>query len=587
MDPLETDRLRELIKYEFLYEQRRVEIERICLIAKRLLLTDSASVTLIDSDSLNFVSSARTQPYALPRRGSPCEIAIQSDGILEIPDIALDPRVSAFPPFLDPMRAPRRFYAGMALAPTPGLRLGTLCVVSAQPRRLTDDERETLACLAAIVEDEMRLHLATQTLREREFSLAKARGEAQRANQAKDVFLANMSHEIRTPLNGVIGLASSLAATGLDARQREMVELINVSGETLERLLSDVLDLTKIQAGKFDLQLETFDLNASIETAGFVVRSRAEEKGLDFAIRYGPTAHGLFIGDAIRIRQIVSNLAANAVKFTEHGTVEIVVDVDEPPSQALPATIRIEVRDSGIGFNQEVAGRLFGRFEQADGSISRTFGGTGLGLSICRALAEAMGGEINAESTLGEGATFRVALPLRRSVPVETLDREAGQASDTPHQPEAVFQGFDTEGRAIRILLAEDHPLNQRTFALILEALGVDLTIADDGQAAIDAFKAGRFDFVLMDMQMPAVDGLAATREIRAYEARVGASRTPIAMLSANAMQGHIEQSLAAGCDFHLAKPIRPDALTRGIERAMAMTNDWSRLGGETAEMAG
>ena len=580
MDPLETDRLRELAQYEFLYELRRVEIERICLIAKKLLLADSASVTLIDSESLNFVSSARHQPSALPRQGSPCDLAIRSDGVLQISDIAADPRVCAYPPFLDHSRARRRFYAGAVLAPTPGLRLGTLCVVGAEPRSLTDDERDVLASLAAIVEDEMRLYLAQQILREREAALSQARDEAYRANQAKDVFLANMSHEIRTPLNGIIGLAATLAASPLDGRQREMVNLINVSGETLERLLSDVLDLAKIEAGKFDLQMEPFDLVASIETAAFVMRARAEAKGLNFTIRFGPTARGQFIGDAIRVRQIVSNLAANAVKFTAQGTVAIVVEVDEPRVQDGPAVIRIEVRDSGVGFDQAVAGRLFGRFEQADGSISRTFGGTGLGLSICRALAEAMGGQIIADSTPGEGSTFVVTLPLCRSVSLETDDCDAHQAGAPAPQPAAFLEAAESERPPVRVLLAEDHPINRWTFALILEALGVELTIAEDGRAAVDAFKTGRFDLVLMDMQMPILDGLAATREIRAHELRAGADRTPIAMLSANAMQGHIEQALAAGCDFHLAKPIRPEALSRGVERALAMRAEGGNAGG-------
>jgi CheY-like chemotaxis protein/anti-sigma regulatory factor (Ser/Thr protein kinase) len=266
------------------------------------------------------------------------------------------------------------------------------------------------------------------------------------------------------------------------------------------------------------------------------------------------------VGDAVRLRQVVSNLAANAIKFTAEGEVRIGVEVVEPEREGDAATLRVEVTDTGIGFDEETARRLFLRFTQADGSISRRFGGTGLGLAICKALTDLMGGEISATSNPGRGAAFTVSLPLPRAQSLEAYDRtseaEVIGAAGPP----------DLAKERLRILLAEDHPVNQRVAELILEPAGVDLTIVPDGQAAVEAFQAGRFDLILMDMQMPVMDGLAATREIRRLEALTGAVRTPLAMLTANAMHEHVEQAQAAGADHLIAKPITPGSLTRGID---------------------
>ena len=400
-----------------------------------------------------------------------------------------------------------------------------------------------------------------------EAAIRQARAAAEAASRAKSVFLANMSHEIRTPLNGVIGLAGALGRTALSSEQFEMVSLIRQSGQTLERFLTDILDVSKIEAGKLSLEVDTFDLHEAIEAAVHLMQTAANEKSLRFSLTFGTNARGLFKGDAVRIRQIVSNLASNAVKFTKEGGVVVQVEVIEPEHDGGAATLIIKVSDTGIGFDDEARARLFNRFEQADGSITRQFGGTGLGLSICKALTEMMGGTISVMSVPNQGSSFMVKLPLSRLMSLDTFDirSETQPATVTPPTTDEI-----EPSRLLRILLAEDHPTNQRVVAMILQPYGVDLTVVENGVKALEAFEAGKFDVVLMDMQMPEMDGLKATQAIRVLELTTQLPRTPIAMLSANAMNEHVEQALDAGCDVHIAKPVTPEALVKGIQAALA-----------------
>jgi len=333
----------------------------------------------------------------------------------------------------------------------------------------------------------------------------------------------------------------------LNADQAELLRTVMASAGDLNNLLSDLLDFSKAEAGKLDLEDAEFDLAALAETCAGLYRPQAQAKGLDLVLSLAPDTAGLVRGDPSRVRQILNNLVSNAVKFTAQGRVDVRLERD-----AAGACV-IEVRDTGTGFDQAQAERLFARFEQADGSTTRQFGGTGLGLSICRQLAGLMGGTVSAKGKKGKGATFTVILPLP---PVEApaMANEAQTAQTAGDQ-----DGEDAP--PLRVLLVDDNATNRKVVQLMLAQVGAESTACENGQEAVTAFQRGAFDLILMDLQMPVMDGLSATRAIREIERVESRVRTPLIVLSANVSPADCAATREAGANAHIGKPIRADEL--------------------------
>jgi len=417
--------------------------------------------------------------------------------------------------------------------------------VMAPPHRLREYVERALADHPEEVQRKAISDIPTLFERkEVEERLREAVERAESASEAKSLFLANMSHEIRTPLTGLLGMASLLLREDLAPQQHEYVETLNQSGHALLGILNDILDLSKVEAGMMTISIAPCDVRGVVNDVADVLGARVAEKGLTFTVDVDDTVPPFVATDPLRLRQIVMNLAGNAVKFTDRGAIAV------RATWMAPGTLAIEVEDSGIGIEQSDIGQLFDVFTQADTSDSRLHRGTGLGLSIARRLVELMGGRIDARSAVGEGSTFWFTVPAE---PAEGAAAPPPRAAFVPRR-------FDA-----RILLVEDDRIASYVVEKLLTECGCRLDTVSNGKEAVAAVAAGRYDLVLMDCRMPVMDGFEATARIRELEA--GGRRTPIIAMTASVMQSDSEHCIAAGMDDFLGKPLDPERMQEVLAR--------------------
>ncbi|MEI9937577.1 MAG: ATP-binding protein [Pseudomonadota bacterium] len=550
-----------LESYAILDSPADASFDAITALAAQVLDVPIVLVSLVDGTRQWFKSRCGLDATETPREISFCGHVVASGTPLVVPDARLDPRFADNP--LVAASPAIRFYAGYPLLSREGLTLGTLCAIDRRPRTLGVEQEQMLASMARIVTAQLESHRDRHALqvqrtelelnaalcKRTELELRELTTVAERANRAKTEFLANMSHEIRTPMNAIIGMAELLLKTELTAKQRRYVTQAQLAGEHLLELISTVLDMAKVEAGKVELVVAPFTVQALVRSVEQLMTARAAETGVRLICNAGSSCDKTVIGDMGRLRQILLNLVGNAFKFTKDGRILL------QAVQLSSTEFEFEVSDTGIGIGIERQSAIFSSFTQADNSHTRQYGGTGLGLTISKALVELMGGRIWVQSAPDQGSTFRFTVELS---PAEGV---AAQLLDSPEVRSAAHAVNSMPPDALaasplRLLVADDVPYNRELVAAFLEKFPWQLDFASDGAEALNRWRASDYDLVLMDIQMPGTDGYEATQQIRAEELTEARPRVPIIAFTAHALQAEVTRCLTAGCDGHLAKPV-------------------------------
>ncbi|MCX4239147.1 ATP-binding protein [Paraliomyxa miuraensis] len=449
----------------------------------------------------------------------------------------------------------RQLVVGCCSSPTGmprGLLLGGVTKDGDLYEAMTSDQLEPFTVLVQQVGALLQNRMDQAKLREAELIERRAREQAESANQAKSAFLATMSHEIRTPMNGVLGMLQLLKDARLDQDDARYVDVAHRSAVSLLGLIDDVLDLSKIEAGKLILEDVPFEPDRILAEVIELYAEEARSKGIELSLHVPPGPSPVVWGDAGRLRQVVTNVLGNAVRFTAEGSVDVRAEWHVLGEEE--TRFEVSVRDTGVGMSAELQARLFTPFTQADASIARRFGGTGLGLAICQRLLETMGGSISVRSEVGKGSTFRFRVPY-------TLARSEPTEAPTP-APAPAWVGPEH-----RVLLVEDNKINQMVVQAMLGRYGLTVEVAEDGQQAIDQLEQSSFDLVVMDVHMPVMDGLEATRRLRSLEKAQGRRHTPVVAVTANALPEDRQACHASGMDDFIAKPFRRERLEEVLSR--------------------